>query len=422
MSVTALLGLQWGDEGKGKVVDVLSGSLDISVRAQGGANAGHTVIVAGRKHVLHLIPSGMLYPQITGVIGNGVVVDPLQLVTEIDELQAAGCDVEGRLVLSDRAHLVMPYHKAMDVLEESSRGAGALGTTRRGIGPAYEDKAARRGLRAGDLASEDLFMRRVREVLEAKSRFLPREAHEKLERETVMEDLLSARRRLVPLVRDSVAFLHDALDAGKKILLEGAQGTLLDLDLGTYPFVTSSSCQIGGLLAGSGLPPRSVERVIGVAKTYCTRVGAGPFPTELEGPVAESIRERGREFGSTTGRPRRCGWFDAVAVRYAIRVNGVSELALTKLDVLADQPEIGIATGYELGGRITRDFPAGEALEAVEPVYERLEGFSGALGTVRAYDDLPEKARRLVEFISERLGVGIALVSTGPDREETVIT
>ena len=420
MPVTALLGLQWGDEGKGKIVDALSGSLDVIVRAQGGANAGHTVTVGGRKRVLHLIPSGMLHPHVVGVIGNGTVVDPLQIVKEIDGLLEEDCDVQGRLWLSERAHLVLPYHKVVDASEEILRGASAIGTTGRGIGPAYQDKAARTGIRAGELRNEGRFLERVRAGLEAKRALLPAELSSKLDEAMVIEELMTARQRLAPMVRDTVAYVHAALDADKALLLEGAQGTMLDLDIGTYPYVTSSNCQMGGMLAGSGLPPRCVDKVIGVAKAYCTRVGEGPFPSEIDGPAGDEIRERGNEFGATTGRPRRCGWFDAVAMRYAVRVNGVSELVITKMDVLSGQPEIEVATSYTGDTGTIEDFPSGDVLDHITPAYRKLPGFEGDLSAARTWNDLPEHSLQLIACIEELLTVKVTMVSTGPNRDELV--
>lgn len=420
MPVTALVGLQWGDEGKGKVVDALSGSMDLVVRAQGGANAGHTVKVGGRTRVLHLVPSGMFYPHVEGIIGNGVVVDPLQLVQELEELEACGMGVDGRLRISDRAHLVLPHHKRMDALQEVLRGPSALGTTHRGIGPAYMDKAARAGVRAGEMRRERAFRVRVGEAVAAKNRILEALGEEPLDAEACLEPLMAARKRLLPLVVDTVSLLHDALEAERHVLLEGAQGTLLDLDLGTYPYVTSSNCHIGGLLAGSGLPPRSVDRVLAVAKAYCTRVGAGPFPSEETGGVGEEIRARGSEYGATTGRPRRCGWFDAVAARFAVRLNGVDEIVLTKLDVLAGLDTVRICTGYRLEGRKIRDFPAGEELQRVEPVFEELEGFDADLASSGCFEDLPRAAREFVGFVERTAGARVSRVSTGPERDESL--
>ncbi len=420
MSVTALLGLQWGDEGKGKMVDALGSDLDIVVRAQGGANAGHTVRVGETTRVLHLIPSAMLNGHVLGVIGNGVVVDPLTLVRELDALAASGVLVEDRLVLGERAHLVLPWHQALDEAMEIARGAAAIGTTKRGIGPAYMDKAARNGIPAAWLTRPKEFAQRVREDLEQKNLMLRALGAKALDADTFLPGLLAVAARLAPRVADSVGLLLDAEEQGKRILIEGAQGALLDLDLGSYPFVTSSNCHMGGLLAGSGLPPRSVGRVIAVAKAYCTRVGAGPFPTEDCGAVGEGLRRRGHEFGSTTGRPRRCGWFDIVAARFAARTNGVTEIALTKADVLTGEPVVKLCTAYEVDGVRTTDFP-GAALERAKPVYEEFEGWSDDLTGHRDSDALPQALQVLIKRIEVGTGVPVTLVSTGPERSQTVL-
>jgi adenylosuccinate synthase len=415
------MGLQWGDEGKGKLVDALAGEVDIVVRAQGGANAGHTVISDGQAQVLHLLPSGMLYPEVRGIVGNGVVVDPLQLVIEMRELGAAGHDVRGRLHLSDRAHLVLPYHPALDHAMELLRGEDAIGTTGRGIGPAYMDKAARSGIRAGEMRDRDHFGTRVRTEVADKNRLLAAAGAEPLDARAVLDSLEEAREELLPYIADTVSLLHREIDGGAAVLLEGAQGALLDLDLGTYPYVTSSNCHVGGLLAGSGLAPRLLGGIVGVCKAYCTRVGSGPFPTEEDGEVGEFLRRRGVEFGATTGRPRRCGWFDAVAVRFAVRTNGVSEIALTKVDVLEGLDEIKVCTGYRIDGELTRDLPAGSALERVEPVYVRLPGFSTPIRRDAGAEGLPAELDALVELIESECGAAVSLVSTGPERSHTVV-
>ena len=317
MSVTALIGLQWGDEGKGKVVDATSDSFDLVIRAQGGANAGHTVKVGDTSRVLHLVPSGMLYPHTVGIVGNGVVLDPLQLLAEVDELRASGHDLDGRLWISDRAHLVLPYHKEMDTALEVLRGEGAIGTTKRGIGPAYMDKAGRVGIRAGELSDPDALRQRVIEQVRSKNRLFAALDVAAVSPDQVADEVVSAAARLAPMVADTVSMANDAVEEGREVLIEGAQGSLLDVDLGTYPYVTSSNCHLGGLLSGSGLAPRVLDRVVGVAKAYCTRVGAGPFPSEDHGDAGQQIRDKGHEYGSTTGRPRRCGWLDVVDSRSA---------------------------------------------------------------------------------------------------------
>jgi adenylosuccinate synthase len=420
MSVTALLGLQWGDEGKGKVVDAMGEGIGIVIRAQGGANAGHTVRVGDKTRVLHLIPSAMLNPGVRGVIGNGVVVDPFTLVKELDGLAASGVPVEERLKLSDRAHLVLPWHQALDAALEESRGAAAIGTTRRGIGPAYMDKAARSGITAAWLTRPAELAARVHAEIEQKNRILQALGAEPLNAASFLPRLLEVAERLSSRVTDTVGFLLDAEAAGENMLIEGAQGALLDLDLGSYPFVTSSNCHMGGLLAGSGLPPRSVTRVIAVAKAYCTRVGAGPFPTEDHSSVGEGIRRRGHEFGSTTGRPRRCGWFDAVAARHAVRTNGVSELALTKADVLSGEKVVRMCTAYEVDGKITRSFPGG-ALDRARPVYEDMPGWPEGIASHRTADELPPQLLAFIARIEAELQVPVTLVSTGPERTQTIL-
>ena len=419
MPLTALIGLQWGDEGKGKVVDAMSTDVDVVVRAQGGANAGHTVRVGDTERVLHLVPSGMLYPQVTGVIGHGVVVDPLTLAEEIRTLEAEGLGLAGRLHLSDRAHRVLPGHKALDRAQEARLGSGAIGTTGRGIGPAYMDKAARTGIRAGILGDRDAFAREVRRCVGAKNDALRALGAEPLVADQVLAEVAEAAAFLAPLVVDTVPLLHGMLASDRNVLLEGAQGIMLDLDLGTYPYVTSSNCVLGGLLSGSGFPPRAVSRVIGVAKAYCTRVGAGPFPTEDVGPAGEALRTGGREFGATTGRPRRCGWFDAVAVRHAVALNGVDEIVLTKIDVLAGQPRVRVGMAYERAGKPVSGFPA-DGLEDVTVRYEDLPGFDGDLGAARSSADLPPEARRLVDHLSEAAGAPVTRISTGPERTQLV--
>ena len=420
MAVTALIGLQWGDEGKGKVVDAVSGSVDVVVRAQGGANAGHTVKVGDTTRVLHLVPSGMLYPDVVGIIGNGVVLDPFQLITELDALRASGHDLDGRLWISDRAHLVLPYHKEMDEALELLRGGGAIGTTKRGIGPAYMDKAGRVGIRAGEFADPSLLRDRVIEQVEAKNRLFASLDVKALDGSAVADRVVEAASRLAPMVMDTVSMANEAAEQGKEVLIEGAQGSLLDVDLGTYPYVTSSNCHLGGLLSGSGLPPRAVDRVVGVAKAYCTRVGSGPFPTEDHGEAGQQIRDKGNEYGSTTGRPRRCGWLDIVALRFAVRTNGVDEIALTKSDVLAGQSAIKVATSYVVNGEETTDLPAGSRFDAAEPRYAEFPGFDDDLADAGSIDDLPATLRDVIAFVEEATGARVSLVSTGPERDQTL--
>jgi adenylosuccinate synthase len=417
----AVLGAQWGDEGKGKIVDLLTPRFSLVARYQGGHNAGHTVYVDGKKFVLHLIPSGILHSGVSCIIGNGVVVDPHALFAEVDKLAGLGIDVGDRLIVSDKAHLILPYHRELDVLSEARRGERKIGTTSRGIGPAYEDKIGRRGIRVGDLAesSGSSLADAVRENVATRNRLIG-DGH--MDWEQVLDDLRRAWARLRPWVRDVSVYLADAIRAGQPILFEGAQGTLLDIDHGTYPYVTSSNGTIGGVLTGLGVGPRAIDGVLGVAKAYTTRVGEGPFPCELHGEMGERLRESGQEYGASTGRPRRCGWFDAVVVRYAARVNGLDALALTKLDVLDGMETLEVCTAYRCGGQIVREFPGDLGqLAACEPVYERLPGWDAPTRGVRRYADLPEAARRYVAFLEEVSGVPAAIISTGSDRDDTII-
>src|SRR5207244_10360239 len=370
----AILGAQWGDEGKGKIVDLVTPHFSIVARYQGGHNAGHTVYVNGKKFVLRLIPSGILHPGVTCVIGNGVVVDPKALLSEVDELVAAGIDVDNRIVISDKAHLILPYHRDLDLLSEARRGERKLGTTSRGIGPAYEDKIARRGIRLGDLADPAGLEHEVRANVDARNRLVQDTTMDAAE---VLADLAKHAVRLKPWVRDVSLMLHGAMQKGESILFEGAQGTLLDIDHGTYPYVTSSNASIGGVCTGLGVPPKAIGAVLGVVKAYTTRGGEGPFPTELSGAMGNRLRESGHEYGAVTGRPRRCGWYDAVAARYGVRINGLDALALTKLDVLDGLDEIPICTAYRCAGRTLADFPSDVTqLAACEPVYETMPGWS----------------------------------------------
>jgi adenylosuccinate synthase len=416
MAVRALIGLQWGDEGKGKVIDALSAKVDVVVRCQGGANAGHTVVVGGKKRVLRLVPSGILFPQVVGLIGNGVVVDPVQLVEEIDGLEAAGFDLAGRLFVSARAHVVLPYHKELDLLAEEERGGGKLGTTGRGIGPTYGDKAARHGVTLGEFVHEERFRARFAAQLALKNRTLVAGGRKALDADALLATLLPAARRLKPIVVDAFERLQAAVAARREIWLEGAQGAMLDIDHGTYPFVTSSSTHLGGLLSGAGLAPRQLDGVTGVAKAYATRVGEGPFPTEEKGAIGERIRSVGGEFGAVTGRPRRCGWLDLVALRYAVRLNGVDEIALTKADVLSGLDEVKACVAYRVGGVETREFPATEELCGVEPAYRSFPGWQADVADVRRFEDLPVELRSYVAFVESYLETPITLISTGPER------
>jgi adenylosuccinate synthase len=415
----AVLGAQWGDEGKGKIVDLLTPRFDIVARYQGGHNAGHTVYANGRKFILRLIPSGILHPGVICVIGNGLVVDPEALFAEIDELQAAGISVAGRLIVSDRAHVILPYHRELDLLSEARRGERKIGTTSRGIGPAYEDKIGRRGIRVGDLADMTSLADAVRHNVEARNRLIGDQA---MDAAKVLEDLRAAWTRLQPMTGDVSVYLARARAAGKRVLFEGAQGTLLDIDHGTYPYVTSSNATIGGACTGLGVGLRAIDTVLGIAKAYTTRVGEGPLPTELFGEMGDRLRETGKEFGAVTGRPRRCGWYDAVAVRYAARVNGLDALAITKLDVLDGLDEIPVCTAYRCRGNVLTEFPADVAqLGACEPVYETLAGWRTPTKSVRRYPDLPAEAQRYIARLEEISGVPAAIVSTGSAREDTIV-
>ncbi|OFV93107.1 MAG: adenylosuccinate synthase [Acidobacteria bacterium RIFCSPLOWO2_12_FULL_65_11] len=415
----AVLGAQWGDEGKGKIVDLLTPRFSIVARYQGGHNAGHTVYVNGTKFILRLIPSGILHPHVTCVIGNGVVVDPQALFAEVDELARNGVEVDGRIAISDKAHLILPYHRDLDLLLEARRGDRKIGTTSRGIGPAYEDKIARRGIRVGDLADPVGLEATVRDNVTARNRLIQDST---MDWRPVVEQLLTDGERLRPWIRDVSVMLHQAMREGRPILFEGAQGTLLDIDHGTYPYVTSSSATIGGVCTGLGVSPRAIGAVVGVAKAYTTRVGEGPLPTELFGEQGQRLRESGQEYGSVTGRPRRCGWYDAVAVRYGVRINGLDVLALTKLDVLDGLEQIEICTAYRCGSRTLTDFPSDVGqLAACEPVYESMPGWSAPTRGIRRFEALPEAARRYIARLEEVSGVRAAIVSTGSERDDTII-
>ncbi len=415
----AVLGAQWGDEGKGKIVDLLTPRFDLVARYQGGHNAGHTVYVNGAKFVLRLIPSGILHPGVTCVIGNGVVVDPQALFTEVDELARNGISVEGRLFVSDKAHVILPYHRDLDLLSEARRGERKIGTTSRGIGPAYEDKIARRGIRVADLADPAALEQNVRANVLARNHLV----HDTtMEWEPVLAQLLQIGERLAPMVRDVSLMLARAMAGGQSILFEGAQGTLLDIDHGTYPFVTSSNASIGGVCTGLGVGPRAIGGVMGVVKAYTTRVGEGPLPTELHDEMGNRLRDSGNEYGAVTGRPRRCGWYDAVAVRYGVRINGLDTLALTKLDVLDGLESISICTAYRCGGETLTEFPSDVSrLASCEPIYESMPGWSEATKGIRRFEDLPENARRYVARLEEVTGIPAALISTGSERHDTIL-
>ena len=418
----AIVGTQWGDEGKGKVVDLLTPAFSIVARYQGGHNAGHTVFVNGRKFVLHLIPSGILHAGVTCVIGNGVVVDPDALFTELDELQREGIDPTGRLFISERAHLILPYHRDVEQAAEAARGDRRIGTTSRGIGPSYEDKSGRRGIRVSDLAEanpDGPLGDSIRANVSSRNRLV---GGKPLDWRAVYDRLLEAWLRLKPLVTDVSRLLADGAHDGHRIMFEGAQGTMLDVDHGTYPFVSSSNGTVGGACAGLGVAPKLIGGVLGVAKAYTTRVGSGPFPTEIGGVFGEALRESGEEYGASTGRPRRVGWFDAVILRYAARLNGLDAIALTKLDVLDSMKEIKLCTHYQDGDATLTDFPAsGTRLAHSEPRYETLPGWSRPTAGIRQFDELPDEAKQYIARLEEAVGVPIGLISTGSDRDETII-
>ncbi len=422
MSVV-VVGIQWGDEGKGKIVDLLTEKADMVVRFQGGNNAGHTLVVEGRRFVFHLIPSGILHREKMCVIGNGVVVDPFVLLEEMDTLEKEGFEVTpDRLKISARAHMILPYHRYLDLAREDKSG-GKIGTTGRGIGPAYEDKVGRRGIRMADFLDPGIFAEKLKVNTQwanfVLTRYLGKEPIDPAEFER-LDDAL--RDRLRPFVTDTSLLLNDSAAAGKAILYEGAQGALLDVDHGTYPYVTSSNTVTGNVCCGAGVGPTTIKEVVGVLKAYTTRVGGGPFPTELFDETGQALRDKGAEYGATTGRPRRCGWFDAVAVRHAVRINGVTSLALTKLDVLDELDAIMIGTAYRLDGNTQKGFPAlASDLERVEPIYETLEGWRRDITACRAWEDLPDEARAYISFIEETVGVPVDIVSVGSDRAQTII-
>jgi adenylosuccinate synthase len=417
-----IAGAQWGDEGKGKIVDLLTDRVQVVARYNGGHNAGHTILVGGDKFVLHLIPSGILHPGILCVMGNGMVIDPWALETEIRELRARNVALDDNLLISDRAHLILPHHRVLEELSEELRGSRRIGTTLRGIGPAYEDKAGRRGVRLGDLLRPAALAGRLEEArrhFEQVCRGAGRAPS--VEWEGLVRDLTAFGERLRPRIVDVSRVLHEQIARGYSILFEGAQATLLDVDHGTYPFVTSSSAVAGGAVAGLGVPPTRIDGVLGVAKAYSTRVGAGPLPSEIGGRLEEELRTRGNEFGASTGRPRRCGWFDAVVVRYSTRINGFDSLVLTKLDVLDSLAEIQVCTGYRYQGSLMEELPFDlEVLEGCEPVYETLPGWTESTAGVREFSRLPRAAQRYVERLSELCAVEIGIVSTGSDRTHTV--
>ena len=422
MSTKVVVGAQWGDEAKAKIVDVLAEEADIVVRFQGGANAGHTVIVGDRKFIFHQIPVGAMHPDKICVIGNGVVLDPVALMQEVADLQAEGISVEGRLFISPHAHLVMPYHKLLDRVIDERKGAGKIGVTGRGIGPCYRDKAARSGIRIGDLLDRDLFREKLSVNLREKNQILAAlYGREALDEQQILNEYSALNGRIAPCVTDTSILLHRAIAEGKRILFEGAQGTLLDVDHGTYPFVTSSNTSAGGACTGTGVGPTQINEVIGVAKAYTTRVGTGPLPTEFEGDFQEQMRVRWGEYGATTGRGRRCGWFDAVLVRFSARINGLSSLAITRLDSLDDLDPIRICVAYEYDGKRIEDFSGDtRVLMDCTPIYEEMPGWKTATSEVRCFDALPDRAQEYLRRIRALTGTPISLVSVGSDRSQTI--
>ncbi len=423
MPVTVVIGSQWGDEGKGKIVDLISEGVDIVARYQGGANAGHTIMWADKSFVLHLVPSGIFHEGVSCVIGNGVVIDPGALMDEIRMIRNLGYEVDGRLLISHNAHLIMPYHKKVEEARERARDAGAIGTTGRGIGPAYMDKFARTGIRVVDLLDRDVLRKKLKIAIEEKNAILRGiYGADELNVEAIIEEYVEFDQLIDPYVTDTSQYLGQALRDGKHVLAEGAQGSLLDVDFGTYPFVTSSHPTVGGCCTGLGVPPTEIKRVIGIVKAYSTRVGNGPFPTELTDESGERLRSVGNEFGATTGRPRRCGWIDLVALRYSAMINGFTDLAITKLDVLSGIPQIRACTAYKIDGKVTQRFPSEvQTLEKAVPVYESLAGWESDITGAEGFDGLPPEARRYLEFVSDFLGVRISTISTGPRRDQTIL-
>ncbi|MEW6572287.1 MAG: adenylosuccinate synthase [Bacillota bacterium] len=422
MATVVLVGAQWGDEGKGKVTDFLASRADFIVRFQGGNNAGHTVVVGDEEFKLHLIPSGILHADKTCIIGNGVVIDPAVLAAEIEGLEQRGVKM-ARLLISERAHLILPYHRLQDAAEENRKGNGRIGTTGRGIGPAYMDKAARTGIRMVDLLDTGTLRRRLEENVAFKNSLFGRVyGTEVVSVEELYKACEAYAEKFARYIADTGVVLHQAISEGKNVLFEGAQGTLLDIDHGTYPFVTSSNPTAGAACIGTGVGPRVINTVMGIAKAYTTRVGGGPFPTELDDELGEDIRTRGREFGTTTGRPRRCGWFDAVVARYSVRINGLDYLCITKLDVLTGIPLLKICRAYRCGGKEIVHFPADlDMLRSCDPVYEELPGWEEDITGARKLEDLPENARRYIEHLTELTGVPVAMIGVGTRREQTIV-
>lgn len=422
MKTVAIVGSQWGDEGKGKVIDYLARQANVVVRGQGGNNAGHTLVVGDKKYALHLIPSGILNPETINIIGNGVVFDPKGFLEELKKLESDGIDTKN-IKISDRSHVIFPYHKELDALSENARGENKIGTTKKGIGPCYMDKTERSGIRICDLMDKDIFASKLKQQIESKNQIIEKiYGGQGFKFDDIYEEYIGYADKIRGYVDDTSVILYEAIKSGKKVLFEGAQGTLLDLDLGTYPYVTSSHPTSGGFSIGAGIGPNMIKDVVGIVKAYTTRVGEGPFVTELFDETGERIRTQGHEFGTTTGRPRRCGWFDSVIVRYASRVNGLTSISLMLLDVLTGFDKIKICTAYKLGDKIIKDYPASlEDLAKCEPVYEELDGWNEDICNVENYDDLPENAKNYIKRIEEIVEVSVDMISVGPKRTQTII-
>lgn len=422
MPSAVVIGAQWGDEGKGKIIDILSEASDYIVRYQGGNNAGHTVVIDGESFVLHLIPSGILHKDKTCVIGNGVVVNPAALIEEMDRLNKRGIKVSDNLLISEQAHIIFPYHWKIDELREKVKGKKRIGTTKRGIGPCYTDKVSRCGIRMADLLDDKMFSKKLKTNLKEKNAILKNVYGFKgYSFSALHKEYAGYRKRIKRYIKDTASIINRALESGKKVLFEGAQGTMLDVDFGTYPYVTSSNATAGGACTGSGVGPSKIGKVVGVVKAYTTRVGEGPFPTEFSKELMGIIRDKGREFGATTGRPRRCGWFDTLIVKHAVMVSGIKEIVVTKLDVLDDLETIKVCTGYEYRGRRFKTFPANiEILFKVKPVYEELPGWTRSTTSIRSFNKLPKNAKLYLKRLSELVGVKIGMVSVGSERKQTL--
>ncbi len=421
MSNTVVLGCMFGDEAKAKIVDVMAKDSDVVVRFQGGCNAGHTILLNGEKFIFHLVPSGIIYPDKICIMANGLVIDPYELVAEIENLKKRGINMDNRLFISDQAQVTLPLHHYLETMHEQSKNTISIGTTKKGIGPTYADKSARIGIRMPELFDKQILKKRIANIIHSKGNLLDKwEFRNNVDE--VTSELLAVGKMLKPYITNTVYLLHNFLDQGKKLLFEGAQGALLDVDFGTYPYVTSSNTTVGGVCTGAGISPRRIDKVIGVMKSYFTRVGKGPFPTELKDEIGDFIRKRGNEYGSTTGRPRRCGWFDAVATRYTAMLNDIDFIALTLLDVLSGLDEVKICTSYKLNGDEIDYFPSFyHQLEQVKPDYIELPGWKEDISAVRKFEDLPENAKKYVNTIEELLGIGVSIISVGPERADTIM-